>query len=253
MKRSPVVAARKVGLFREGRSILKEVSLDVWPGEMLGLIGPNGAGKTSLIRVLLGLSRPSQGRVTVLGREPVSLGPLRERIGYLPQRSTANGKMPFSVRDVVAMGALTPALLGRSYPDRFRFRVDEILEEAGIDHLAHRSLADLSGGERQAALLARSLVRDPDLLVLDEPTAGLDFAAQRRFMDLLDRLRQRRGAAVIMVSHDLASVARAVDRLALLNRRLYALGLPQQVLESPGLKGAYSRRALGSWEGGPGG
>jgi len=221
---SAMLELRGVSVRRGARTILADVSLDVEPGEVLGLVGPNGAGKTTLLRAALGLQRLSAGEAQIGGRPLASLSG-RERAaiaGYLPQERRVAWNMP--ARDVAALGAASlPPAQGHAI-------ADACLAELEVGGLATRGVLDMSGGERARVLLARLLATRAALLIADEPAAGLDPEAQ---LLILERLRQRAsdGAAVIVTSHDLALAARACDRLAVLHDgRLRALAPPIEAL-----------------------
>jgi zinc transport system ATP-binding protein len=199
---------------RIGRSeILSHVDLAVAPGEIVTLIGPNGAGKTTLVRVALGLLRPDRG--TVERRPGLS-------IGYMPQRFQLDETLPLTARRFLSLArGATTVEIGRA------------AEETGIAHLLEHPLGTLSGGEMQRTLLARALLRQPALLVLDEPVRSVDVSGQLELYDLIARIRRRRGCGVLMVSHDLHLVMAATDRVVCLNRHVCCAGRPEAVSAHP--------------------
>jgi len=216
--------------FRYGDvAVLDGVDLRVERGDFLGVIGPNGAGKTTLLRVILGLVPPSRGTAHLFGGPPRA-GLARRRVAYVPQRVTIDASLPATVTEIVETGL--GAALGWFAPDRAegRRRVRAALEQVGMAPHARSRLHALSSGQRQRVLIARALVTDPDLLVLDEPAAGIDADAQATLAGLLRHLHRDRGVTVIMVSHDLATVAREVVTLACLDRRLVFHGPPGNFL-----------------------
>jgi zinc transport system ATP-binding protein len=199
---------------RIGRTeVLSHVDLTVGHGEIVTLIGPNGAGKTTLIRIALGLLRPDHGRVE---RDPGL------RIGYMPQKFQLDETLPLTARRFLS---LSPGASG----DDVRRSADEV----GVGHLLDHPLSGLSGGEVQRTLLARALLRRPDLLVLDEPVRGVDVGGQLELYDLIARLRHSRGCGVLMVSHDLHLVMAATDRVICLNRHVCCAGKPEAVSAHP--------------------
>ncbi len=217
---------------------LENVSLEVTPGQFVAILGPNGAGKTTLLRVILGLIRPTEGRVRVFGRNPIQLGKERTRIGYVPQLSQVDLRFPVSAWDVVLMGRYGRIGLGRRPTSEDRRAVQEAMERVGVWPLRDQPFGKLSGGQRQRVLLARALVNYPELLLLDEPTAGVDVSATNTVYALLRRLHQM-GITIVVVSHDVGVVASYADTIACINKRLVAHGRPQEVLSSAELTAMY--------------
>jgi len=221
----------EVSLALGGHRVLSGASLEVEAGEIVGLLGPNGAGKTSLLRVASGVSRPDAGSVQWAGR---LLGdwPLRERarqLAVVPQE--CHVPFPFRAGELVLMGrAPYRGWFSLESPADVRLAM-AALERMGIAHLANRSIADLSGGERQLVLIARALVQEPRCLLLDEPTAFLDLAHRIEVLGVVRELADQ-GCAVLLVSHDLSLAARSCDRLALLSEgRVVVEGSPREVLD----------------------
>ena len=209
----PLVRTSGVDL-RIGRSqILSHVDIAVNAGEIVTLVGPNGSGKSSLVRVILGLIAPSAGTVW---RQPGL------RVGYVPQTLSIDPVLPITVRRLLALAG--PGAAAKIAP---------VLAEVGAEDLADRALQELSGGEFQRVLLARALLRDPELLVLDEPLRGIDLGGQLALYDLIGRLRRHRGIGVLMVSHDLHIVMAATDRVVCLNQHVCCSGAPEAVSRSP--------------------
>ena len=205
-----------------GRPAVESVSVSVAEGEFFGLVGPNGSGKTTLLKLLLGILRPDSGRIAVFG-ESIDEFNAGERIGYVPQQSTRRGRtMPLTVREVVEMGRYPHRPFGR-FGDDDTAAIDEALRRVDIDSLADRRLSRLSGGQQQRVLLARAVAAEAELLVLDEPTVGVDREARESFFGLLDRLNSQ-GLTTVLVDHDLQTVVEHADRIACLNRSLSYLG-----------------------------
>ncbi len=209
-----VLAADDVSFSFRDMPVLDHLSFGVGAGEFVALAGPNGSGKTTLIRILLGLLAPRSGRVTLLGSEPGGLTD-RWRVGYVPQRPTVVDFLPATVADVVAAGRLGRRRWWRAPTVADRLAVDGALDAVALGDLRHRRLAELSGGQQQRAFIAKALAGEPELLVLDEPTAGVDAESQLRFRDALVAARQR-GGTVLLVSHDLGAVADDLDRILLI-------------------------------------
>ncbi|MFZ2097770.1 MAG: metal ABC transporter ATP-binding protein [Anaerolineales bacterium] len=223
--------------------VLEDVSLNVSPGDFLAIIGPNGAGKTTLLKVILGLVRPVSGAVRVFGKAPWALNGGRWRIGYVPQMQSVDLNFPVRASEVVLMGRYGRIGLVRRPSSDDRAAAHRAMDRVGIADLADRSIARLSGGQRQRVFLARALANDPDLLLLDEPTTGVDVAATESLYELLRGLHED-GITILVVSHDVGVVASYVDGVACVNRRLVAHGRPDEVLGSEELAQMYGCEAM---------
>lgn len=206
-----------------GQAVLDDVQLSVRPGEIVTLIGPNGAGKTTLVRVVLGLLQPDRGKVR---RAP------RLRIGYMPQKLQIDPSLPLTVLRFLLL-----------VPGTRRPAVEAALAEVGAEHLIARPLQQVSGGELQRILLARALLRQPDLLVLDEPVQGVDVNGQIELYQLITRLRDRYGCGVLMVSHDLHLVMATTNTVVCLNRHVCCSGHPEQVSLDPAFVAMFGEQA----------
>ncbi|MFM1843411.1 MAG: hypothetical protein RLZZ490_2154 [Cyanobacteriota bacterium] len=196
--------------------ILENINLQVEDRDFLGLIGPNGGGKTTLLKAILGLIKPQQGRIQILER---SIDQGRRYVGYVPQWLEFDREFPVRVSDVVAMGRLGRGKLFRRYNAQDKNIVGECLERVGLTALGDRPLAALSGGQRQRVYIARALASQPQILLLDEPTANVDTKAQRSIYELLGEINQT--MTIIMISHDLGAISRYVKTVGCLNRRLH--------------------------------
>ena len=222
-----------------GSTVLEDISFSLQEKMFLGVVGPNGAGKTTLLRVVLGLVRPERGTVRVMGMTPGELKHELHHIGYMPQQVVFDPVFPVSVFDVVMMGR-TCCIGTFRFPTRTdREAVREGIMMVGLEGLERRPIGELSGGEQKRAFLARALCRETHILLLDEPTAGLDLPAQQQFMELLVRLKEQLGLSVIFVSHDVNVLARFADEMVCINRTMHLHGKPQEVLGSEKLKEAY--------------
>jgi zinc transport system ATP-binding protein len=211
----PAIELEDVSLWREGERVLDQVSLRVAEREFLAVLGPNGSGKTTMLLVILGALVPEQGRVRVLGTAPRQARP---RVGYVPQRASFERDFPIRVLDVALMGRIARCAPGRRFGARDLELARLALARMGVDSLAERPIGALSGGELQRVLIARALAGEPELLLLDEPTASLDERMESGVWELLEQLSGE--LAIVMVSHDIGAVARRVQRVACLNRRL---------------------------------
>jgi zinc transport system ATP-binding protein len=219
----PLIELTNVSLRLQGNTILEKVSLTVRRGEVVTLIGPNGAGKTSLVRVVLGLLRADSGSVM---REP------RLRIGYMPQKLEVDASLPLTVVRFLLLS-----------PGSSRSQALTALEDVAAAHLSDRPLQQVSGGELQRVLLARALLRKPDLLVLDEPVQGVDVNGQAELYQLINQLRDRYGCGVLMVSHDLHLVMATTNTVVCINRHVCCSGHPELVSTDPAFLALFGERA----------
>ena len=211
--------------------VLRDLSFEIEAGDYLGLVGPNGAGKTTVLRALLGIHKPLAGSV----RRAAEV-----RFGYVPQRDQLNLSYPLSVRDVVRMGRPPrPPFSGAAARRADQEAADRALAQVGLTALADRRLGNLSGGEKQRMLLARALVAEPNVLVLDEPTNGMDLGATTQILTLVRDLRHQQRLTVIFVSHALNEVANAVERIALVVGGRFRLGTTREILTSEILGAMY--------------
>ena len=239
MSSQPIIRVKDVTVTYDRVVALEGASLEVPEGAFVALIGPNGAGKTTLLRVILGLITPDRGEVEIFGVPPKKLGRLRTQIGYVPQLHQVDLHFPVRVRDVVLMGRYGKLGLFRRPGKEDYEAVERALAEVGIPDLIYRPLSDLSGGQRQRVFLARALVNRPTLLILDEPTAGVDAAASESLYSLLRRLNREQGMTVLLVSHDVGVVAQYVDGVACINRKVVAHDRPEVVLTDTTLAEVY--------------
>jgi zinc transport system ATP-binding protein len=218
--------------------VLEHIDLTVEPGDFLGIIGPNGSGKTTLLRVMLGLAEPDRGMVRLFGHPPATFRQWG-RLGYVPQRATLDPALPVTVREVVATGLVAVLGLVGRVGARERGRIDEVLAHVGMQGHAAARIGALSIGQQQRVLIARALVSHPELLILDEPTGGVDPEAESSFYALLRHLNRERDVTLVLVSHDIGVVAKEVTKLACLNKRLIFHGRPADFLSDAALTALY--------------
>jgi zinc transport system ATP-binding protein len=214
---SALLSARNLSYAYDGDPVLADVSLEVGPGEFVALVGPNGSGKSTLLRLLLGLLAPLGGRVELFGARPDRFED-RWRLGYVPQRRVGADTLPATVEEVVAAGCLARRGWARRLAASDRDEVEHALESVALLDRRRDRFAELSGGQQQRVLIAKALVSRPELLVLDEPVAGVDLDAQKRFRDSLVHLVDEHEGAVLLVSHELGAVADDLDRVVVLQR-----------------------------------
>lgn len=209
---APLISLHSVGVQFDQRNVLKAVDLTVHAREIVSLIGPNGAGKSTLVKIILGVLKPNQGKV----KRSAAL-----KIGYVPQRFHPSNSLPLKVIDLLKLAPSSHALF------------EQILQETGTAHLLQRATQQLSGGERQRVLLARALLKQPDLLVLDEPMQGLDIQSETELYAYVRTLPERYGCAVLMVSHDLQWVMQGTQRVICLNHHICCSGSPESIQQHP--------------------
>ena len=226
--RNPIVSCRDVWVSFGKNNVLEAISLNIFPQQIVSIVGPNGAGKTTLLYVLLGFIKPSRGEAEILGGSPRRIRRLG-RVGYLPQIREIDVNFPVSVYDVVAMGCYARKRLFEILNGADRQHIKAALEKVDAIDLRDHYFGNLSGGQKQRVLIARALAMDPDILLLDEPSTGLDAVAQDSFYQLLSNLRDE-GMTILMVSHDIGAVSSFVDRIACMNRRIHFHGRPQDCI-----------------------
>jgi zinc/manganese transport system ATP-binding protein len=232
----PVAAVDGVALRLGGRTLFEGLSFELERGEFLAVLGPNGAGKTSLVRLLLGLARPSAGTVLIEGVDPARR---RRSIGYVPQQRAFDRELPLRGRDLVRLGVDGHRFgVGRSSRG-WQVSVDAALASVGAGAYADAHVGRLSGGEQQRLRVAQALVCKPRLLLVDEPLLSLDLAYQRVVVDLLDGHRRRTGTPVLFVTHDINPILHAVDRVLYLAGSTWAIGGVDEVLTSETLSRLY--------------
>lgn len=219
MASEELVSLRDVWVYYGNVAVLEGVNLSIKQHDLLGIIGPNGGGKTTLLKVILGLVKPSSGEVAVLGSTPQRN---RKFIGYVAQNSLVDRDFPMSVWEVVLMGRYGKVGLIKRFSDDDKKAAYKALETVEMLDYKDKQIGRLSGGEQQRVFIARALVAEPKILLLDEPTTGVDTRVQTKFYELLARLKQ--SMAIVLVSHDISAVSIHVDKIACLNHRLYYHG-----------------------------
>lgn len=227
-EREPIIEVKNLTFSYDRETVLKDVELTVFRGEFLGLIGPNGSGKSTLIKSILGLEQPDQGEVQLFGHD---LSTFREwhRIGYVSQKASSfNTNFPATVFEVVSTGLYGKIRLYKRMSDQDRRTVREMIERVGLSDFQKRKIGALSGGQQQRVFIARALVSQPDLLILDEPTVGVDLESVERLFRFLGELRREREITILLVSHDIEGLTSQVSRIACLNQRLHFHGDPHE-------------------------
>jgi len=228
---APVVEVRGCSLSYGGHRVLEDVTFSIMHGDFLAIIGPNGSGKTTLLRVILGLERPGEGQIRILGRD---LDHFKEwwRIGYVPQKAIhIDPIFPISAEEVVGLGRACKKRPPRWLSSDDIDVIHQALSRVGMEGMNKRRLSDLSGGQQQRIFIARAIVNNPDILFLDEPTTGVDVKAQDTFYEMLKELNSQ-GITIVMVTHDIGVVNRYVTKVACLNRRLVFHGTHDEFCSS---------------------
>ena len=214
-----IIKLNNIWVYYDDIPVLEDVSLQVESNDFLGIIGPNGGGKTTLLKVILGLIVPDRGKVAVLGNLPVES---RSDIGYVPQHNLFDREFPINVWDVVLMGRYGKVGIIKRFKKEDKEIALAALETVGMINDINKQIGKLSGGEQQRVFIARALVSQPKILLLDEPTASVDSTMQTEFYELLEKLKQN--MAIVLVSHDISAISVYVDKIACLNRQLFYHG-----------------------------
>ena len=209
--------------------VLKGLHLTVEQGSTMGVIGPNGGGKTTLVKLLTGRLQPTAGRILIDGLRPIDAVRRGDRIGYLPQNPRVETNFPINVRQAITLGLAGKTGVLRPYAKSDLAMVESLMERIGVMDLAEEPIGSVSGGQLQRALIARALVAKPKLLILDEPTTGIDVRGQQAFIEFITELKKELNLTVIFVSHDLRAVTSISDRIACLNVTLHYHDVPQHL------------------------
>lgn len=204
----PVISLFHLGFSYDDVPILKQETLGIAQGSFVGIIGPNGGGKTTLLKLLMGFLQPTKGQVRVFGQSPEKA---RRKIGYVPQVHKCDREFPITVQELVLLGALSNTSLFGRYSKETKEKANQLMEELGLSSHMKKTFGSLSGGLAQRALLARALLSDPGLLLLDEPTANVDPASTTLIIEKLESLKTQK--TILIVTHDLRTIAEKVDRI----------------------------------------
>jgi ABC-type Mn2+/Zn2+ transport system ATPase subunit len=217
-----VIEADNVSVELGGTRVIEDITVSVERGSTVAIIGPNGAGKTTLLRAMLGLVPLASGSVRLFGVPISQVGEQRKRVGYVPQRLDYDRYLPLTVQE----------LLHAFIPQVPPVQMETALREVGVHHLIRYPIGKLSGGQLQRVILALNLLREPEILFLDEPATGVDIEGESRFYDIIEQLREEHHLTVVLVSHDLSVVTRYASQVLCLNRRLLCFGPPTQALDA---------------------
>ncbi len=237
----PLVELKNVSFGFGAQPVLEDISLHIHPGQFAALVGPSGAGKTSLIKLILGALQPSRGEVFISGKKLD--GKPSPQVGYVPQLEAVDWNFPVTVEQAVLMGRTRKSGPWPWPNRRDKQELSTILERLGIPELSARHIRDLSGGQQQRVFLARALIADPDLLVLDEPTTGVDMRTTENILHMLAELNQQ-GITILITTHDLNTAAAHLPWVICLNRRVIAQGSPEEVFTPEILNETYQGNML---------
>ena len=244
LKFSPsIFDVRNLNFIRGDNEILKGLTLTILAGEYCAIIGPNGGGKTTLIRLLLGLEKPSSGTIKLFGVEQSKFRQWN-RIGYVPQRSAlVDSAFPATVREVVAMGRYSRrGIFGFESSEDVR-AIEEAMEQMGVADLSSKLIGHLSGGQRQRVMIARALASHPKVLIVDEPNTGVDVESQHRFYELLRVLNKKHGIAILFITHDVGVIAEDISRLFFVNQTLLTSSNPHAAVHCDEISRLYGTPA----------
>lgn len=232
-----IIEMMDISLERSNTRVLENISLVIERGEFLGVIGPNGAGKTTLLKIMLGLIKPTSGTIRLFGKD---IHDFRDwyRIGYIPQHAlNFDENFPISVHEVVSMGRFAKKGLFKTLGKEDVKAIDEALEIVGMSEYRNRRIGELSGGQQQRVFIARALSSQPDLLILDEPTVGVDITMQKEFYDFLERLNKEKKITLVLATHDISNITARVGKLACINRKLFPGCHPEELFAGAPIEG----------------
>lgn len=222
----PIVECKHIHFDYGQNEVLKGVDFTIQSGEYVGLVGPNGSGKSTLLKIILGLIQPTQGQVQLFG-QPIATFKDWHKIGYVSQKANSfNSGFPATVYEVVSMGLYGKLGLFKRLSAQNRAQILEAINQVGLSDFVDRNIGKLSGGQQQRAFIARALVSKPELLILDEPTVGVDTESVDRFYHLLDRLHKEHQLTLLMVTHDIGMMTHHVSKVACLNKKIHFHGNP---------------------------
>lgn len=233
-----IVEIERLSYAYSGNLVLDNISFSIGEGDILGMIGPNGAGKTTLFSCMLGLLDDYTGIIKIFGEDIKNKNRrIFERVGYIPQKKTIEQNFPATVEEIVSLGITTTGKISRE-------KIASALETVDLLVQKDRRIGELSGGQQQRVLIAKAMVNNPKLLILDEPVTGIDLDAQNKFYSLLKKLNQEDRITIIWASHDLDAVNRLATSVACINRSMFFHGKTQEFFENPDLLKAYSESSM---------
>ncbi len=224
-----IIEITGVSFKQDASRILEDINLEIKRGEFLGIIGPNGAGKTTLLRIILGLIKPTSGTIKLFG-EDINHFKDWYKIGYIPQHALSfDVNFPVNVFEVVSMGRFSRKGLFKTLGKEDRQVIDDTLEIVGMKEYKNRRIGELSGGQQQRVFIARALASQPELLILDEPTVGVDIAGQKEFYDFLEKLNKEKKITLVIVTHDIGNISSRIGKLACINKKMFSGCHPEEL------------------------
>lgn len=236
---SPVFEVKNLSFEANGQKILEEISLSILPGDYCAIIGPNGGGKTTLIRLLLGLEKPTLGSIKLFGQQ-LKRFKRWYKVGYVPQRAAQlDQNFPATVLEVVKMGRIANRSLFSRATQEDKEAVEEAMSKMDVLHIQNKLVGELSGGQRQRVMIARALASRPEVLILDEPNTGVDMVSQKRFYKLLKELNTDEKMTIVFITHDIGVIADDIGRLFTVNQTLLTCNNPKEAISCDDMSTLY--------------
>jgi len=239
----PIFDVKNLSFVVHGQTILQNINFQIFNGEYIAIIGPNGGGKTTLIRMLLGLEKPTSGEIRLFGKK---LRQFKEwhKIGYVPQRAShVDANFPATVEDIVNMGRIAKRGVFAGMSQEDREIVQDAMQKMDIADLKDKMVGTLSGGQRQRVMIARALASSPEILILDEPNTGVDVVSQQRFYKLLAKLNKEEGITILFITHDIGVIADDIGRLFTINQKATICNDPKEALSCEEMSELYGMEA----------
>ena len=228
--RVPIFEVENLNFSARGQQILSQISFQIFNGDYIAIIGPNGGGKTTLIRMLLGLDKPTSGLVKIFGKDKKEFKKW-DKIGYVPQRaSLVDANFPATVLDIVKMGRTAKRSIFSKMTQEDSDAVEDAIKRMDIENLKNKMVGTLSGGQRQRVMIARALASKPEILILDEPNTGVDMVSQKRFYGLLSKLNKEENMTILFITHDIGVIADDIGRLFTINQKATICNNPKEAL-----------------------
>ncbi|MBP1950148.1 metal ABC transporter ATP-binding protein [Virgibacillus litoralis] len=226
----PIISMKNIEYAYENKSVLSNINFEIPQGSFMGLVGPNGGGKTTLIKLILGLLKPDSGSIDLFG-QPVDKFKAWDKIGFVSQKSNSFNKgFPATVFEVVSMGLTAKVGYLKFFTSKHKKKILHTIDQVGMGEYAYENIGNLSGGQQQRIFIARSLVSDPELLILDEPTVGVDYENVQRFYELLHQLNNEQNITLLLVTHDTGTMTEHATDIVCLNKTLHFHGNPKEYL-----------------------